>query len=414
MFDPVESWIDSVAYSHSNSPGTAAEYSITMEKFCNFIGKTPEQILDDYEHQDEKAFKRAYAGYVKTWIGALGRQGFTNGTIGTKVNIVRSFFKYSDLPLAFVPIAFKTVVYHNRDIDQIEIEALINSSSPRERAFYAMMVQSGLRPNTLVRLGMKHLEPDFSSGRIPCKIDVPEEITKGKYGAYWTFIGPEAVKYLKAYFATRPHLNPESLVFCVAGHETKAVSVSSLSTIFASTASRLKTQGILKYEQKAHHKPAELRLYTLRKYFRKMAGKMGFEYVNFMMGHIVTRGADNHYISKDVEFYRNLYAEQAMPFLRIESATPTEFEKAMKDKDHKIAELEQQLDALERKVEDGQALRASINSLEERMRKVGDSEFVVNTVKEFLEKMTKEEQEKVLEPFRKAHARSQATDHSRN
>ncbi len=41
------------------------------------------------------------------------------------------------------------------------------------------------------------------------------------------------------------------------------------------------------------------------------------------MGHTV-RGSDANYKPQDPEFYRELYAERAMPFLRLETPTPTE------------------------------------------------------------------------------------------
>lgn len=70
---------------------------------------------------------------------------------------------------------------------------------------------------------------------------------------------------------------------------------------------------------------------------------MGFEHVNCVMGH-TTKGSDSSYTPKDPEFYRELYIEKAMPFLRLETATPTETEKT-------IAELKRQLEARDKEIE---------------------------------------------------------------
>jgi integrase len=386
QFDVVESWIDSVSYSHSNSQGTAKEYKNVFNKFCKFIGKNPQQILDECNAQDERVFKRQYAALVKAWISALGREGCTNGTICTRVGIVKSFFKYNDLPLGFVPVAVGGVVYHNRDVEKEEIEMIINASPPRERAFYAVMAQSGLRPNTIVQLRLKHLEPDFSVGRIPYKIEVPKEITKGKYSSYYSFIGPEAIKHLRNYLNVRGTLTPESLLFTEYGSNDKPASTFSLSKCYAKTIRKLKAKGVLKFEQKAYNKPAELRLYSLRKYFRKMAGAMGFEYVQFMMGHIVKAGCDENYRPRDPEFYRKLYEEKAMPFLRISAATPTETESVIEDQRQKIANLENQNTMLKKRIEeDGKAFSARIEAIERELREKGTEAFLLSKVDEHMD-----------------------------
>jgi len=80
---------------------------------------------------------------------------------------------------------------------------------------------------------------------------------------------------------------------------------------------------------------------------------MGFENVNYLMGHTV-RGSDANYKPQDPEFYRELYAEKAMPFLRLETATPTETEKT-------IAELKKQLNERDKEIEE---LKTSVNKIQ--------------------------------------------------
>jgi len=57
---------------------------------------------------------------------------------------------------------------------------------------------------------------------------------------------------------------------------------------------------------------------------------MGFERVNYVMWH-TTKGSNSSYTLKDPEFYRELYKEKAMPFLRLETNTPTETEKTIEE-----------------------------------------------------------------------------------
>jgi hypothetical protein len=197
------------------------------------------------------------------------------------------------------------------------------------------MAQSGLRPHTIKQLKLKNLE-DFD--KVPCKIDVPKEIAKGKWGSYVTFLGSDAIKYLKQYLATRADKTPNSLLFCSHSDPTIPVDVKDVSRAFRMAARKLEKSGALHYEIR-EGKPSELRFYTLRKFFRKYANQMGFEHVNYVMGH-TTKGSDSNYTPKDPEFYRELYKEKAMPFLRLETATPTETEKTLEDLRARLAKSE--------------------------------------------------------------------------
>ena len=354
--DVVQAWIDNVAYSHSKSANTAIEYRSVMKEFSEFIGKTPKKILDEYEASDERQFKRKYAQYLRAFIANLGAKGHTVNTISVRVGVVKSFFKYNDLPLAFVPLAKNRVTYHNRDIMKEEIENILKPSTIREKAFYCMMAQGGFRPETLCNLKLKHIEPDFSQGIVPCGIVVPQELAKGKYGSYFTFVAKESINFLKAYFSTRPNLTKEDYLFANYGTKNQA-NPKSFSRIFARTIQKLRDKGIIDYELRGNRKPSELRLYILRKYFRNNAGQAGPDYVNFWMGHKANYKApnipasDEHYFSREnIEFQRKLYAEKAMPFLRLETATPTETDLTIQKQAKEIDDLKEKLRNLENSV----------------------------------------------------------------
>lgn len=108
---------------------------------------------------------------------------------------------------------------------------------------------------------------------MPCKIDIPQEITKGKYENYVTFLGADATKYLKQYLATRTNLTQGSLLFCSLTDSTKMVNVKDVSRAFRVAARKLEESGALTFEIR-EGKPSELRLYVLRKFFRKYANQM--------------------------------------------------------------------------------------------------------------------------------------------
>ena len=323
--DLIQAWLDKVALGHSGSENTESLYRYYFNHFLKFIDATADDIKKDYDSMNEREFKQKYTQAIDAWSSNLMRENYTHSTISGFIGAVRSFFKYRDFPLGFVPAVRKKIVFHNRDIEAAEIVKILGVSDVRERAFYTFMAQSGLRPTTICNLKLKNIEPDFSAGKIPCLVNVPEEATKGQYHEYISFIGEEAVRHLKAYFNTRRKLTGESLVFVNQGTE-KPMVYNTLSSLFRKAVRTLREKGEMTYDQKRKDRPAEIRLYSLRKFFRKMAIQAGFENVEYWMGH-TGPGVDAAYRPKDPEFYRKIYVEKAAPFLRLETATPSETEK---------------------------------------------------------------------------------------
>lgn len=378
--DPVGTWLTLVSYSHSQSKSTEEQYKRVWGRFSRSVGMTAKQVLADYENLGETIARKKHAQIIRAWIGQLDKERLTNTSIKVMVGAIKSFYKYNDLPLGLVPQAMGGIVYHNRDITKEEIVQVMSISKIREKAFFAVMAQSGLRPHTMKQLKLKNLE-SFDS--LPCKIEVPQEITKGKFGSHVTFIDSDAIKYLKQYLATRTDLTPNSLLFCSHTDSTKMVNVKDVSRAFRMAARKLEESGALNFEIR-EGKPSELRLYILRKFFRKYANQMGFEHVNYMMGHTTT-GSDSSYTPKDPEWYRNLYKDKAMPFLRLESATPTETDKT-------IAELKRQLEERDKQVE---TMRDTLTKIQPLVEFVNSFE-TPQKLKEILE-FLKDDEETLLE-----------------
>ena len=138
-----------------------------------------------------------------------------------------------------------------------------------------------------------------------------QEIAKGKYHAYFTFIGAEAVKYLQSYLVIRPKIKDEDYLF-LSDDGQKNTSSKSISKFFAQTVKKLHEKELMTLKQKKKTKPHDVRLYNLRKFFRKYANQAGFEFAQFWMGHTVNAGQDDHYRPKDPEYHRKLYAEKAV------------------------------------------------------------------------------------------------------
>jgi integrase/uncharacterized coiled-coil protein SlyX len=323
-----------------------------MGRFCQFAGTTPQKMFDEYQQcSNEKLFRQKYGMILKAWQSELTKT-YSPSTVANHVIAVESFFKYTDLPLGFIPKARRDVVYHNRDLQKEEVLAIIQAARPRERAFFAFMAQSGLRPETISNLQFKDL-PELETGKTPLLVKVSKEKTKGKFGAYFSFISDDALSYLKAYLGTRTKesLTQDSFVFTAASGDGKTnIGTSQPSHVFAAIARKLKETGRLTYELREGRKPSELRMYGLRKYFRNNA-LVGSDNVNFFMGHKIG-GSDDHYYSReDIEKKRVIYTEKGAPFLRLESNSPTETEKTIEELRQQLAQTREERDTFEARLD---------------------------------------------------------------
>jgi integrase len=367
---PVDNWLSQMAFSHSNSENTKISYKYYFKKFEDFAETTAEQIIADYEKLDDKQFKRKYTPIIMSYVGKIQAENFSPSSQSIALSTVKSFFKYMSLPLNFLPSGRRYVVFHNRDITKEEIEAIIKDAQPREKAYYSLMTQSGLRPNEISNLKIGDIENLLEKNTsIPCLITIRQEATKGKYKPYFTFVGQETITYIEDYFKRekRDELTPEDYLFTKDDGKTKTDS-DLISHIFRRTVEKLKGQKVLNFENKKERKANrnEIRLYNLRKYFRNHAGQAGTDYVNFWMGHSL--GIDEHYFSQtDITSHRKQYLEKAMPNLRIETKTPDQNEQTISDLQNKITEREKENRELKNQIDNQQIQINKIADLLKRL-----------------------------------------------
>jgi hypothetical protein len=185
----------------------------------------------------------------------------------------------------------------NRNIQENEINRITQNCKPREQAFFTVMRQSGLKPHTLKQLKIENLEKILEpQPPTPCLIDVPNEKSP-------TFIGQEAIQYLKKYLqirARKEKLTPESLLFTAKNNPDKQINTKDVSRTFRETARKL---GIGQKVKKGE--PSEICLFSLVTFYRRNAKN----YLNEFKKNPL----------KDHEFLRSLYQENAMPLLEIET-----------------------------------------------------------------------------------------------
>ncbi|MFH0896468.1 MAG: hypothetical protein V1850_00260 [Candidatus Bathyarchaeota archaeon] len=158
----------------------------------------------------------------------------------------------------------------------------------------------------------RHIQKDLEAGIVPIQIHVEAKITKGEYGEYDTFLGSEAVEYLKAYLEFRrngtdyiPPENIEDTSPLIRDERTKEIKPISSGAVhrikrrlYAKTKlRRVVDRKCIRYDLRAH---------SLRKFFRTQLGStIPTDCIEYMMGHKLSTYNDMQ--MKGIEFLRGHY-----------------------------------------------------------------------------------------------------------
>lgn len=307
MRDPYELWLNQV----SESKVTHDKHLDAIKTFENWIrenyGLDAKEIPSSWReakyesvparerYLDQlKDVLKDYFGYVKG--------EYTPLSVNRLMSVVTSYLHAFDIPVKSTSLRHAYVTYHNRDVTKQEIRRILDHSDVRNAAAYLVLYESGMRPDTLVKLRYLHLKEEFLAHRIPMKIDLTSDILKCRVTERWTFIGKDGFKALKRYLVTRLPLREDDYVFARKKPKGGHISPGAISQAFSETVKKL---GIAKPRGADGRKPKAIHLYCLKTAFRKFM-LVEEAYKEFWMGRSNTQ---THYVSKDVEYHRRLYSE---------------------------------------------------------------------------------------------------------
>lgn len=169
----------------------------------------------------------------------------------------------------------KRIIYPDRAPTPDELTKVIDLAAIREKVIVSLLALGGFRVGTLVKLEYRHVKKDLEANRVPVHIHVEAEITKGKYNSYDTFIGIEAVNYLRIYLEARrqgsiqKRMPPEKIndnsPLIRDAHKSKVIKSISTGAIHRIINNLYVQAGLIK---KGSSKRYELRPHSMRKYFR--------------------------------------------------------------------------------------------------------------------------------------------------
>ena len=333
----IQFWINK----RCGSETTVRRYKRRSELFFEWARIDPDELVAawkkvKYDYRLREQFIDEWTEKIEDYI-FNNLENYTPLSRLNELAMVESFFKAHKIPVEPDKPKHTFVKFHNRDITREEIKRILEHTTIRNKTFFLMMAESGLRPYTLVQLRYRHIKRDFKANKVPMMIELPSELLKDRVEARWTFIGEDGFKVLKAFLKPRLPLQNEDLIFLPRRSDTKHdfLLPQTFTNIFGRVALKL---GMT--ERTERGKPKPIRLYCLRKFFNNDLRYEGFNtaYREFWLGHKITQ---IHYISRDPEVHRQEYAK-AYEYLRIYKSK-TETEKIVKEQATRIEQLEKEL-----------------------------------------------------------------------
>jgi integrase len=359
-YSTVDLWIKKVC----GSKGTEKNYLLKIQKFFDYYNINPDELIKTWKQvrhnwTERQKFIDEWSEKVENYYILLA--DYTPLSKLTTINVVKSFFSHHRIPIEVRTTKHAHVVYRNRDITKSELKRILNHAHLRDRTFFLMMAESGLRPSTLVQLKYRDLREDFENNKVPMKINLRPEIVKDAVADRFTFIGIDGFNSLKEYLSTR-ELSDDDYIFCKERknrYNTEYLCPEAFSCAFARIVSKIQLRDI----EIKKGKPRRIRLYCLRKFFRKHMKCSDTNFREFWMTHVF--GTDQYYISRDVEEHIQQYSE-GYKHLRIYEENEQQPNPRLEDLEKKYEELKRENEQLKANDKELKTLREEVEKLKER------------------------------------------------
>ena len=282
-FESGKRWLTAVSVDKSGSKHTQREYARALKRYCEWIGKNPDQLIAEAntEHAEDKLRE-----FCATLEGKVSRT-----TIATKYHApIKSFYAQNRMPLTLRTPKHTTREREPHTTEQIK--TLMSLADPRERAIMMLLKDSGISREDIVLLKYGDIQNELETDKDVIHIRL---VRQKEQIEYETFIGANAIESLKAYLQYRKakgeQIRTDSPL--IATLSDKAMKPEVLSTIFVRLS---KKAGFLTSPHR------------FRKYFESHMGLSAPSIlVKYWMGHSL--GVEKSYFLPPLEKQREAYAQ---------------------------------------------------------------------------------------------------------
>jgi integrase len=195
--EEVKDWLREIkgGDAHEN---TKRQFGGALKKYCEFRGLSPLELLDEAEEDlKHERRERKVKTHLLDFRDYLKEEGRSKNTIGVYISALRSFFSSHEVLLPKLSNGRREVEWEKEEFDREKVKDLVNVCSPRERAIFLTMFQSGLAANEVSNLRVRDLKEERDGITI---LRLTREKNRFKFV---TFLGRDAREAIEQYLKIR-------------------------------------------------------------------------------------------------------------------------------------------------------------------------------------------------------------------
>lgn len=359
--------------SRSRRPSTKSQYVTRIRVYANFTGKTPTQLIEEAETEEEQGIKlrnRKINDYFYEFREKLEEEGMLPSTINGYFDTVKAFHRHYDIQLPKLKIALNSSEnWSMEDIPTLDhIREAVKVCNIRDKAILLLMLSSGMGSGEIRHLKYGHFinsVEEYVQLSDEDKLNIPKiafelrkiddaigtwKIHRFKTGMpYITFNSPESTQAIVDYLAQREKNNRavenlEDPLF-VSSYKTQITS-QGLVFIFRRINDRSN------FGRSKERNRRFLTSHTLRKLFTTSLYNKGVDKlaVDWMLGHKINPVTEAYFKNdpqtlkaKYIDAFENLTLEKVI----IRDATTRQYDDLLE----KLKNKEEDYDRLEKRME---------------------------------------------------------------
>ncbi len=194
-YESVRAWEDEIG---GKSESTIQNARYSLYRYTLWSQKNPDELLSLRESDLEKTRAK------ERFRAEDELRSFARKTKGghTMASYLKSFYKANHYPLE-IKLQKPPPARESEKIPTDE-ELLLLATIARQplRTIIFFQIESGARIGSLLQLTYADIKEDYEADRVPCRINFPRKITKGKI-PYIGFMGRDSINSLREFLKTR-------------------------------------------------------------------------------------------------------------------------------------------------------------------------------------------------------------------
>ncbi|MCL5788765.1 MAG: tyrosine-type recombinase/integrase [Candidatus Marsarchaeota archaeon] len=325
--ESVKRWLNRVMTRRTRSEGTAKIYLWHLTKFCEWVNKTPDELIIDRRTTIESqvlGVRRTHEDLLTEYFGHLeSKRKLARNTALVAHAVIRSFYRANYVPLD-VDTPESWSVRAERVPSRQELADVVHRlTSPLQKALILFSVQSGQRIGVIRSLRYAMVKDALATDKasavsVPATLRDASGVSVNKRRqTYDFFIGKQAKDALHEYFSFRGDLRDADLVFVsTKKHRGKPAPLDD------EQANRLIRRAFVETGVYTASEARLLHHHSLRKFYQTSMEQAGVAptWYEQMMGHVLPR-TQKAYSKPSREQLRAAY-ERAEPFLSLGPQEP--------------------------------------------------------------------------------------------